>query len=116
MAGPGRLKGVTIFAIENEGFLGLTPEESFEDDCWDLHIIDVPLLLGDLCATPGNRIQPRSQDPRHALRLRTDVNGDFVIWVSGDSDPPRRARVVEADIKVDGGVIVHIVDKILYTY
>ena len=112
--GPGDLKGVTLFAVENEGFLGARPEEMFDGECWDLHILEVPLLVGDLVCVPGNKIQPRSHDPQHALRMRTDVNGDFVIWVAGDSDPPRRARVVEADIKVEGGIVVHVLDKVLY--
>ena len=110
------MRGVTLLATENDGFLGAAPEEVFEGECWNLHILEVPLLVGDLVCVPGNKIQPRSSDPHHALRMRTDVNGDFVIWVSGDSDPPRRARVIEADIKVEGGVVVHIVDKVLYTY
>jgi len=32
----------------------------------------------------------------------------------GDSDPPRKALITKSDVKVDGGIIVHVLDRILY--
>lgn len=76
-----------------------------------------PSFASLLPGPPPSNVHLRARSPETRLPIhQNEQNGDFVIWVSGDSDPPRRARVIEADIKVEGGVVVHIVDKILYTY
>jgi uncharacterized surface protein with fasciclin (FAS1) repeats len=59
-------------------------------------------------------VQPVDRDPKHALRVRADLSGKPSVWVFGDSDPPRKATVILADLKIDDGVIVHIIDRILY--
>jgi hypothetical protein len=59
-------------------------------------------------------VQPLDRTPTHALRVRTDLAGRPAVWVVGDSDPPRKATVIVQDLKVDGGTIVHVIDRILY--
>ena len=106
------LEGRTILVPDDAAFLGSV--DNWEAECWGLHVCEVPLLVGDLCNYPGGKVQPLDRHPKHALRARADLTGLLTIWVYGDSDPPRRAAIIKGDVKVNGGTIVHVLDRILY--
>ena len=106
------LEGRTILAPDDAAFLGSV--DNWEKACWGLHVCEVPLLVADLCNYPGGKVQPLDRHPKHALRARADISGHLSVWVYGDSDPPRRASIIKGDVKVKGGVVVHILDRILY--
>ena len=77
-------------------------------------VIEVPYTISNLVNATGGTVQPASQDPHHALRFRMDIDGSYMMWCCSDTYPPRRARVIASDIKCESGVLVHIVDKIIY--
>ena len=62
----------------------------------------------------GGSTQPRSDDFRHAIRARMDLGGQFTFWLAGDSDPPRKAEVLDPDVPVIKGTVVHVVSCILF--
>eukprot|EP00903_Cladosiphon_okamuranus_P006229 g6118.t1 len=90
------------------------PEDAFEDSSWGLHILDGAYKIGELVNFNGGRVQPQSLEPKHALTFRVEIGGHMVAYVSGESKPARRTRVVKTDLVARNGVFVHVVDKILY--
>ena len=52
---------------------------------------------------------------QETLRIKLNVKGKYETWMHGDSDPPTLARVLKADIKCDNGVMVNLVDHLLYS-
>lgn len=107
-----RLLGCTILVPTDDAFLG--DIENFDEECFDVHIIDGPYFCGDMLTLNGGYTQPRSEDNRHAIRTRMDLGGVFTFWLSGDSEPRRKINAVAPDVCVKGGTVLHIVDKILY--
>jgi len=43
-----------------------------------------------------------------------DLGGQFTFWLAGDSDPPRKAEVLDPDVPVIKGTVVHVVSCILF--
>ena len=89
-------------------------QDAFEESSWGVHLIEVPYTISNLVNAAGGTVQPASHDPHHALRFRMDIDGSYMMWCCSDTSPPRRARVIASDIKCESGVLVHIVDKIIY--
>ena len=81
---------------------------------FDVHIIDGPYNTGDMLNLNSGYTQPRHQDIKCSIRTRMDLGGKFTFWLAGDSEPRRIIEAVESDVPVQGGTVVHIVDKILY--
>eukprot|EP00903_Cladosiphon_okamuranus_P006231 g6118.t3 len=109
-----RLQGadsITILAPNDDAFHS---EDAFEDSSWGLHILDGAYKIGELVNFNGGRVQPQSLEPKHALTFRVEIGGHMVAYVSGESKPARRTRVVKTDLVARNGVFVHVVDKILY--
>lgn len=107
------LTGVTILAPDDEAFLG-DDLDMFEESCFGAHIIDGPYFCGDLLNLNSGYTQPRSAEPRHAIRTRMDLGGVFTFWLCGDSEPRRKANCIKGDIPFSGGSLIHVVDKILF--
>lgn len=62
----------------------------------------------------GGTVQPLDRVPKHALKVRIAMDGRPSIWCIGDSRPPRVSVVIKGDVKIRGGVIVQVLDRILY--
>ena len=105
-------RGRTLLAPDDAAFLG-QPEVNWEEACWGLHVVEVPLLVSDMANYPGGKVQPLDQTPKHALRVRNE-EGNFTLCVLGDPPPPRKAFFLRKDVKVEGGIILHIIDRIMY--
>mmetsp|Transcript_30259 Transcript_30259/g.35708 ORF Transcript_30259/g.35708 Transcript_30259/m.35708 type:complete len:671 (-) Transcript_30259:81-2093(-) len=105
-------EGRTLFAPDDAAFLGSL--DNWEPECWGLHVLEVPLLVSDMINNPGGRVQPLDRHPKHALRVRSAMDGRPSICCLGDSRPPRIALVMKGDVKISGGIIVHVLDRILY--
>ena len=108
------LDGLTILAPVDDAFFGEAALDAFEESSWGVHLIEVPYTISNLVNAAGGTVQPASHDPHHALRFRMDIDGSYMMWCCSDTYPPRRARVIASDIKCESGVLVHIVDKIIY--
>jgi hypothetical protein len=107
------LLGCTILVPEDDAFLG-EGTETFEEECFDVHIIDGPYMAGDLLTLNGGYTQPRSEDNKHSIRTRMDLGGIFTFWLAGDMEPRRKISALKPDVCVKGGTVFHIVDRILY--
>lgn len=107
------IKGCTILAPKDDAFLG-EGVEGFEEECFDVHIIDGPYNTGDMLNLNSGYTQPRHHDIKCSIRTRMDLGGKFTFWLAGDSEPRRIIEAVEPDVPVKGGTVVHVVDKILY--
>lgn len=107
------VKGRTLLAPDDAAFLGSM--DNWEDECWGLHVIEIPLQVADLTNFPGGKVQALDLEPKHALRVRTDMEGNPSVWVVGDSDPPRKSLIIKGNVKCASGVIIHVIDRILYT-
>ncbi|GMI05393.1 hypothetical protein TrVE_jg13649 [Triparma verrucosa] len=112
-AGMADISGCTILAPKDDAFLG-EGVEGFDDESFDVHIIDGPYNTGDMLNLNSGYTQPRHQDIKCSIRTRMDLGGKFTFWLAGDSEPRRIIEAVEPDVPVQGGTVVHIVDKILY--
>ena len=106
------MRGVTVLAPVDDAFLD--DYDTFEDECIGVHVIDGPYNCGDMLTLNGGCTQPRSEDPRHAIRTRMDRGGKFTFTLNGDSQPPRKIEVVKPDVPVIAGTVVHIVNNILF--
>ncbi|CAM9832352.1 unnamed protein product [Laminaria digitata] len=128
MRSAGRLEGansITILAPNDNAFLSA---DAFEDSSWGLHILDGAYKIGgkfyallylvftvsELVNFNGGRVQPQSLEPKHALVFRVEGGGHMVAYVSGETKPARRARLVKTDLVARDGIFVHIVDRLLY--
>ncbi|CAM9569611.1 unnamed protein product [Ectocarpus fasciculatus] len=110
----GRLEGansITIIAPNDGAF---PSADAFDDSSWGLHIMDGAYKIGELVNFNGGRVQPQSLEPKHALIFRVEIGGHMVAYVSGETKPARRTRMVKTDLIARDGVFVHVVDKILY--
>ena len=105
---------IPILAPVDDAFFGEAALDAFEESSWGVHLIEVPYTISNLVNAAGGTVQPASHDPHHALRFRMDIDGSYMMWCCSDTYPPRRARVIASDIKCESGVLVHIVDKIIY--
>jgi len=106
------VKGRTLLAPDDAAFLG--DVANWEPECWGLHVVEILLQVADLTNFPGGKVQALDPEPKHALRIRTDMDGKPSVWVVGDSDPPRKSSITKGNVKCDRGVIIHVIDRILY--
>ncbi|CAM9283249.1 unnamed protein product [Ectocarpus sp. 6 AP-2014] len=102
---------ITIIAPNDGAF---PSADAFDDSSWGLHIMDGAYKIGELVNFNGGRVQPQSLEPKHALIFRVEIGGHMVAYVSGETKPARRTRMVKTDLIARNGVFVHVVDKILY--
>jgi len=107
------LEGCTILVPVDDAFLG-EGTSTFDEECFDVHIIDGPYMCGDMLTLNGGYTQPRSENNKHAIRTRMDLGGVFTFWLAGDSEPRRKLSAIKADECCKGAIVMHIVDKILY--
>ena len=97
--------GLHIIEVHNQCPRGLrvnTPvkfvsvESSFRADGALWPASQVPLLIGDLRNYPGGRVQPVDAHPKHALRIRTDIDGNPSIWVRASTLQARKTLQPES--------------------
>jgi hypothetical protein len=55
--GPWPPRGCTLLAPDDGAFLG--DVANWEDACWPLHVVEVPLRVGDMANYPGGRVRTR---------------------------------------------------------
>ena len=48
------------------------------------------------------------------LNCRLNEAGEYIVWLTKRKQPRRVVRIVSSDIRVEGGSVLHFVDKIIY--
>ena len=106
--------GRTIFVPPDHAFLDEFVE-TWEEACWGTHAINGPYSMQDLYIL-GNRGPGMMLCADMSFTLFCGLNeaGAYIVWVSRRNQPRRIIRIVSPDIRVQGGSVVHFIDKIMY--
>lgn len=103
------LSGSTVLVPEDGAFLGSL--SNFEDQCWNVHVLDGSYRIADLANMKSGYIRTRDNT---VLRAKLNIKGKYECWIHGDSHPPSKAKVVKADIICQNGTVIHLVNRVLY--
>ena len=49
-----------------------------------------------------------------SLNCRLNEAGEYIVWLTKRKQPRRVVRVIASDVRVEGGSILHFIDKIIY--
>ena len=91
--------------------------DTFESHCWRLHKLPGSYQFGDLANMSGGNVhidKLSSSFQDIILRVKLDIDGSYVAWYNGDSDPPTLAKGLVTDVYCANGVVLHFVDHILF--
>ena len=106
--------GRTVFVPPDHAFLDEFVE-TWEEECWGTHAINGPYFMQDLYIL-GNRGPGMMLCADMSFTLFCGLNeaGEYIVWVSRRNQPRRIIRIISPDIRVQGGSVVHFIDKIIY--
>ena len=111
---PKYFNGCTIFVPPDHAFLD-EYTDTWEEECWGTHIIKGPYHMQDLyilgnCG-PGTML---CANMAFSLNCRLNEAGEYIVWLTKRKQPRRVVRVIASDVRVEGGSILHFIDKIIY--
>jgi len=111
---PESFNGRTIFVPPDHAFLDEFTD-TWEEECWGTHMLNGPYHMQDLyiLSNCGSGMM-LCANMSFTLNCRLNEAGEYIVWLTKRKQPRRVVRIVSSDIRVEGGSILHFVDKIIY--
>ena len=106
--------GRTIFVPPDHAFLDEFTD-TWEEECWGTHMLNGPYHMQDLyiLSNCGSGMM-LCANMSFTLNCRLNEAGEYIVWLTKRKQPRRVVRIVSSDIRVEGGSVLHFVDKIIY--